>query len=217
MGDSTVRIGPPTIARSEEWVRATYPVSNLGPEALWFEVDGAYQDFITDSCDAPVVALLILAMRQGSDVLVEGGLSPRLWWNLHNTVIPVMGVQNPSWPRIRVEATSFTEATESVGKAVATGLSCGVDSLSAVHDHLLDPGLREEDRITHFLFNHLGSHGEREEEADVRSEIRWQGVRAAAEELGRPVIRVRSNQQDFFGYRPEVLIDFPGSLALLAE
>jgi len=61
----------------------------------------------------------------------------------------------------------------------------------------LRPGIAPEDQITHFLFNDVGAHGVGENAARFAAE-RWARVEAAAAEMDRPVIRVRSNMPDLY-------------------
>ena len=44
-------------------VQVTFPIEGLSQDHLRFEVDEAYADFVDDSCDAAVVALLPVAMK----------------------------------------------------------------------------------------------------------------------------------------------------------
>ncbi len=243
MNKQPFRIGPPTFERfgepwngeswtadpaagpnppeldDGEWIRITYPLEGFSQPALWFEVDARYESWISSSCDAAVTVLVILAMKEAVDIQVDGHLSPRFWWNLHNTVIPILNQQRPEHSIIRVHADTFTGAPQPGGTppgdhAVVTGLSCGVDSFSVLADHLMAPDLREEDTITHLLFNDIGSHGVTPEEAKERAAIRWRRVRAAADDLNRPVVRVRSNQTELFGYWPNIILQFDHTLTV---
>ncbi len=204
---------PPELDQGE-WIRVSYPLTGFSQPTLWFDVDARYESWISSSCDAAVAVLVILAMREGGDIQVDGHLSPQYWWNLHNTVIPILNQQKSEHALIQVHTENFTDPAQPGGAAIVTGFSCGVDSFSVLADHLLDPDLREEDTISHFLFNDIGSHGVTPEESEERAVIRWRGIRAGAADLKKPVIRVRSNQPAFFGYWPDIILHFDHTLTL---
>lgn len=48
-----------------------------GKQTLWYTLDQAYADFVSDQSDAALLALLIPAMEKGEDIFVEGLLGNR--------------------------------------------------------------------------------------------------------------------------------------------
>ncbi len=202
----TIEIHPPEITKEDGWIRAAYAVRGMGagdPTHLTFEVPDAYHSFVDASCDAAVVALLPLAMNQGKDIEVCGPLSAILEWRLRHTAVPVLMRLVPGLLSVSVKADELVTRRETPDGAVIAGLSCGVDSLVACQDFLLDPGLADTDRITHFLFTEIGSHGDGPE-ATTFIEPRWQHVSKAAAAMDRPIIRVRSNMGQFYHPYPDL-------------
>ena len=93
-----VTIGPARQEIRGDRTRITYDVQGLAASELWFEVDGAYGEFVDDSCDAAVVALLVAAMIAEKPLRVEGPVSARLAWGVRNILIPVVTRQLPLAP-----------------------------------------------------------------------------------------------------------------------
>jgi len=192
-----VRVHAPEIQELGDRVRLLYRVEGLKSPVLWFEVDAEYRHWISESLDAALTALLGAAMEAGEGIHLNGPASARLLWNLQNTVIPVVARQLPFLRPISVTASEPRREWERKGSAVLTGFSCGVDSLSALQDHLLSDLFPVEDRVTHLLFSHVGHHGYGPE-VDERAERRWQRIRKGAEDLGLPMVKVVSNTPDFY-------------------
>ena len=130
------------------------------PQHLTFEVTEPYGEFVDDSCDAAVVALLPVAMKEGKKVRVSGPFAATLDWRIRHTAVPVLTRLIPNLRSIAVEAADLVIRRERPDGAVMAGLSCGVDSFVACRDFLLEPSVPEVDRITHFLFTEIGSHGD---------------------------------------------------------
>lgn len=153
-----------------------------GKRHLDYEV--SEPSLLSDTCDAAVVALLIPAMREGRGLDVRGPLSARLHWQLPRLQALLQSVM-PDLQAVDIVAADLT--TRSSGGGVLTGLSGGVDSFCVLADHL--------DRITHLLFNDVGSHagGGR---ALFRERVRRLEPVAAA--LGLPIVRVTSNLDSFY-------------------
>lgn len=169
----------------------------LDPSILWFDVDEAYEGFLDDSLDAAVVTLLIPAMAKGLDLRVEGPMSALLAWSLGDTVIPVTRELLPFLGTTTVEPTEFRYGYPNPGKAITSGLSRGIDSFSVCYEQFLNPDLPDALRLTHLLFMHLGHHGYGSD-LEGRVAARWEGARAAAAELGLPLIRINSNAPEFY-------------------
>jgi hypothetical protein len=190
-----------------------YAVEGLGPPELWFDVDRDHADFVAETGDAAVAALLLAAMDRGADVEVDGPVSSRLLWGIRNIIQHVAVRQRPFLRTVRVHAPGRTREPGPGGSAVLTGLSCGVDSFSAIHDHLLADDVHDDDRVTHALFSHVGHHGYGPGAQD-RAEQRWTLARNAARELGLPLIRVSSNTPDFYSSDYDDRLNWMSSLTL---
>jgi hypothetical protein len=193
----SVRVQAPEIREMGDRVRLLYRVEGLKSPVLWFEVDAEYRHWISESMDAALTALLGAAMDVGEGIHLDGPTSARLLWNLQNTVIPVVTRQLPFLRPVPVTASEVRRECEREASAVLTGFSCGVDSFSALKDHLLSDVFPVEDRVTHLLFSHVGHHGYGPE-VNERAERRWQRIRAGAEDLGLPMVKVASNTPAFY-------------------
>lgn len=209
----TVRVRAPRIAELGDRTRISYPVDGMGPPELWFEVDAAHGDLVADASDSAVVTLLAAAMEVGKDLVLEGPMSARLYWHLRTTVMPVVRRQLPFLQPIRVLAEGGWTGSVPAGSGVLMGFSCGVDAFAAVLDHLLDEDIREEDRISHFVFSNVGQAGYGEK-APVRAEERWQRVSRAAREMDRPLLRVNSNAAEFYSAMYDARLNWIAALTL---
>jgi hypothetical protein len=193
-----VKIGSPRLTVDQSEATVTYPLSGFAHDELWFTLPSEFLHLVGDpTCDAAVVALLAPIMRTGSRCEIRGPISPRLAWNLEETVIPVTRrlLTDLMKPELVFEKFSAEDCVR--GNAVLTGLSNGVDSLTVVAECMLSARVRPADRITHFLFNDVGSHGVGPDAPAVAA-ARWIGVEGTARELGVPIIRVRSNLDGFY-------------------
>lgn len=208
-----ILIGPPRTEKRGEWVRTSFSVGGLGPEELWFDVDANHGHFLAQTCDAAVAALLPAAMDAGRDLGVQGPMSERLLWNLRNTVIPVVRRQLPFLRPIRVIPEGETTHGAPSGTAILTGFSCGVDSFSALQDHLLESEIPEADRVTHLLFSHVGHHGYGKE-VDERAEERWRLIRGASQDVGLPLLRVHSNTPKFYSSRYNARLNWMATMTV---
>ena len=193
--DRRVLIGRPERQDSGELHRLTFPVSGLAAPTLWFEVPRSHAGMVSSSCDAALVALLAPAMARGGSLTITGPVTDGLVWAARQTVQPILFRTIAGLSTIPIHAPTRERSAEAGGDAVLTGLSCGVDSLAVVAEHLLDAAPAE--RITHFVFNDVGSHGAGDGIPGL-AEGRWQRMVAAATALERPIIRVRSNLAEFY-------------------
>lgn len=169
-----------------------------GNETLWYAVDRRHRDCLEDQrYDGLLVGALLKAMALGEDIEVHGALSERLAFNLrHYYMAIVAGMQ----PALRPVAIHAERLDDGVGRprpaGVGTGFSAGIDSFAVLHDHYHHeqrPGYR----ITHLLFNNVGSHGDRHFDAARRLfHQRFGTVRGYPESLGLDFIRVDSNLSD---------------------
>lgn len=176
-------------------------VEGLDISELFFAVESKYQTFLSDKLDAALVALLPAAMYANKDICLEGVVSESLLFNVNHYVIPLLLSVVPGLHRVEVTASDVErEGSDAQGEAaVLTGLSCGIDSFTVVHDYLLNSATPDSLRITHFIFNEVGSHGSIHNSATAQLfERRAQGAEAVAQLLGKPIIRVKSNLDYFY-------------------
>jgi hypothetical protein len=93
------------------------------------------------------------------------------------------------------------------------GFSAGVDAFSSLKDHLLDPEIFDEDRITHLVFSSVGQAGYGPN-APRRAEERFDRVSRATKNLGLPLLHVTSNGAEFYPPEYDSRLNWIGTLTL---
>lgn len=135
-----------------------YPpaIWNNKQSGLYFCVDSAYKNYMCcDRCDAFVVAMLYYAMMTGSDIHCEAPVSEVLLFNLHNHLFPALLKEDKGYSQIHVFAKSKSDPYPTEGK-VATGMSCGVDSLYTLKRYT-DTHIPAQFRLTHLTYFNMGA------------------------------------------------------------
>jgi hypothetical protein len=189
-----MKISKPEILRQEnEIVFRVRVESSEGIEILWYSLDKKFMDFLTDFCDAPLVALLIPAMAKGEDVYLAGTISERLWYNVSGPYQRLLQLVIPSLRGIRIFP-GEVQSRNHRAPGVATGFSCGIDSYCVLADHHY-ADVPSGFRVTHLLFNNVGSHGEGGERLFRE---RCARIEPVAERMGLPFIMVNSNVDAFY-------------------
>lgn len=191
-----MRIGRPKIRCDEQAIFYETEVGFSGTaRTLWFSVPREFGWMVSDRCDAALLALLICSMAQGEEIQADGVVSERLYYSLSACLQPILRSVIPTLHEVDIYAHEVERAT-STGDAVATGFSAGVDSFCVLADHYYEtppPGFR----LTHLLFNNVGSHGfGREGEQLFRR--RLGRVRPVADRIGLPIVAVNSNLDQFY-------------------
>lgn len=198
-GSALLRIGRPvvTVEPSATSYRATVKKGDGETETLWFRVDSGMSQLVSSRVDAALVAMLIPAMHGGMNLEVDGETTAELVHQLRHGVQDVLAAVIPTLRRVDVAAQSESPAL-SAGPGVATGFSAGIDSYATVADYFISPDIPYAYRLTHLLFNNVGSHGPGPEGRSL-FERRLARTRIVAAKFGLPVIGVDSNLDDFFG------------------
>jgi hypothetical protein len=194
--DARMIIYPPEVRSVNEKVRVTARFTCAGvDDHLWFEVDKKYADsIVTEKIDAFLLALLPLAMKRGEDVYLKHPVSQRVYYNASRHLPSLINTAWPEMKKVSVFQSGFAEeGLVTRGKAVGTGLSCGIDSLCTIAENT-SPEVPASYRITHCVFTNVGSHGSMEEEnAPERYQGRLKNALGCANELGLEVIIIDSN------------------------
>ena len=166
---------------------------------LWFEVENEYDECLcTERIDGFLVALLPFAMLENFNIHSEGYASERLLYNLETILLPSLSANINEFHSIYIDAKSDGKILESKN-AVATALSCGVDSFYTVLKHMNTD--LEGFRLTHLTyFNIMNSSSWKSLEDSSRdfSNARINYVKPAAEELGLKLVTVDSNFDRFY-------------------
>jgi len=148
-----IKIGKPQITRVDDDVKIEFPLT-IGEQTqtLWYKLPTDYEPYLTaDVCDAPVVALLMHAMKNGHDIVSEIPITEKLKMSLTRYLIPFLHYCDSSMSIIDIKADTATPTYN--GTHVGTGVSCGVDSLSTIIFHGLNEDNEHYKIDTLCLFN----------------------------------------------------------------
>lgn len=164
------------------------------PETLWFNVSKKYHNYVSETSDAALLAMILPAMFYGEDIHVEGAVESDFLLSLNGHVQKILTMNMPYLHRIRVTCQNpyFTRAKPA---GVATGFSCGVDSFATLQQFFLAAEKSEEFKLTHLTFHNFGSHGKL---VPNLFEKRFVNANRVAEALKIPLIKVDSNINDFY-------------------
>jgi hypothetical protein len=189
-----MRISKPEILdRDGEIVYRVGVESSAGAQTLWYSLGKQFGNLVTNNCDAPLAALLIPAMAYGEDIRIDGAISERLYYNLSRAYQCVLKHVMPPLHRVAIHPADL-ESGGQRASGVATGFSGGIDSYCVMADHHygdLPAGFK----ITHLLFNNVGSHGAGAERLFLD---RFARLTPLVERLGLPYIKINSNLNDFY-------------------
>lgn len=169
-----------------------------GGDTLWYAIDRHHAGYLEDQrYDVLLVGLLLKAMALGEDIEVRGAISERLHFNLTHYYTSILREMQPALRPVAIHADRFDSGADRARPAgVGTGFSAGIDSFAVLHDHHLHEQ-RSGYRVTHLLFNNVGSHGDRHFDAARRLfHQRWEAVRGYPQSAGLEFIRVDSNLSD---------------------
>ncbi|ABL00356.1 hypothetical protein [Pelobacter propionicus] len=186
---------PDIVQRENQVFHQVTVESPKGSSFLWYSVEEPFGGLLSHSCDAALVGLLIPAMACGEDIHIRGAVSERLLYNLSGPCQSVLRYVMPRLRPIRVTADTLSPSLTPRPAGVATGFSGGIDSYCVLADNLgadTLPGFR----ITHLLFNNVGSHGKDNERM---FHARFEHLAPSARRLGLPFVKVDSNLGSFFG------------------
>lgn len=168
--------------------------SSSGNETLWYSLHEACADLLSNKSDAPLIALLMPAMASGEDIYISGVVSERLIYNLSGPIQNVLQRIIPSLQRVNIYPEEVCPDQRNRPPGVATGFSGGIDSFCILADHH-HSDITDQFRITHLLFNNVGSHGSGGERLFKE---RYKRLVPAANLLGLPFLMINSNVDSFY-------------------
>lgn len=194
----SIKISEPQITSYSNYIKYSVEIHFRDhSEILWYQLTADRKEFISELSDAPLLALIIPAMALGEDIYVEGCVSDRLYYNLQNSYQQILQIIIPSLKRIRIYPSNINSQNErKLGKGVAAGFSAGIDSFCVLHDYYYS-GVPLNLRLTHLLFNNVGSHG-RGIKGRLLFRERYEKVKPVADLIGLPLIEVDTNMDDFY-------------------
>lgn len=212
-------ISRPELSLQDGTIRYLVHIELSGERStLWYSLSQEFAGLVSDRSDAALAALLIPAMMAGEDIRIGGTVSERLFFNLSGPFQKVLKLILPSLHLITI-IPSEVQPAHGTGTGVAAGFSGGIDSFCLLADHYFAP-VPEGFRVTHLLFNNVGSHGF-DHEANSRHLFhkRCNRLKPVAERLGLPFVVIDSNVDSFYNGTP--FIETPtirnASVALLLQ
>lgn len=152
----TLRIGRPWVEHTGDKVvqHCRIRLDDVEKDVI-FEVDESYGRYLCpERADAYVIGLLSLAMRERCDFVCEAPMSAELLHQLETELIPVLVKYSPSLHAPRFEAPVEMEPIPTEGR-IATGCSCGIDSLFAIKS--LSESPLEGFRLDYVAINNVGA------------------------------------------------------------
>jgi hypothetical protein len=166
------------------------------PRHVWFEVPSEYASpSALTSADPWVAALLVSAMRQREDLVVDAPLSPEL-----QVALPQIQRIYTTWlrPAAPVEVRTIGRRTpESSSDAVALFFSCGVDSWYSLLKSQDRRRIGRVDEISHLLTVHGVDIDVGPWKMDVAREL-FRNARRVADDLCLPALAISTNIRRFY-------------------
>ena len=158
---------------------------------LYYDFPKEYYNFlVTENCDAFLVGLVLLAMKNGENIEIDGKVSAKLYYNLLNYFIPIFSTIHDHFSVINLKCKNLNYSPLESESKVGTGVSCGVDSMSTIFSHLND----EAYPIDYLVYLNAGSHGHW---ADRKSKLifkrRLDNAMLFSERIGKNIIEISTN------------------------
>lgn len=164
---------------------------------IWYAVHSEYEDWLnTEVYDSFLIAALYPSLYYKEDIIIDGNVSERLFFNIKNYVQDIIRAFHPEFRKANLKVNGYAIPAK-VAHNVGTGFSAGVDSFSTIYDHLE----RESDKnytISSLFFFNVGSHGGGGKIARQRFLNRFNYLKAFPQSKGLPYIGVDSNLFDFY-------------------
>ena len=169
---------------------------------VYYTVPEEYGEYLTyEVADTYVVGCLLPAVLYNQDIVVEGAMSERLYYNLSNSVLYILSLIYNNKIKIHVKKLVHTDFN---GTGVGCGCSLGVDSFAAMLQHI--SSMEKEScntphsyRITHLTYFNVGAMGYVDlNKAKASYDKDIQMVLSFAKEVGLPVVRLESNFSVFY-------------------
>jgi len=189
-------INPIEISASDDKVKVQSLIEFSNEKKyLWYSIPKEFSTYLTtEKLDGFLVGVLMLAMRLGEDIEVKGAVSEKLYFNLTNSYMNIIQLVIPELKKVRINPQCLDDGkTAECEGAVVTGFSAGVDSFCTIYDHYFN-ATTPAYKITHFVFNNVGSHGEWDSERSRELfNARYDLLKGYPREIGIEFIKIDSN------------------------
>ncbi|MBE6196708.1 MAG: hypothetical protein E7137_06390 [Rikenellaceae bacterium] len=190
-----IRISCPKIERHNDRVlmisNITDEYQNIN-EDIYYTTTDEYGEYLChEVADAFVVGVLLPAARYEQDIIVEGAVSDRLYYNINNSVLYTLSFV---WrkKRVRLYAKEVVNSQFN-GDAVGCGCSLGIDSFAAMLLHLNNVELPKYN-ITHLTYFNVGAMGYANlEKAKASYNKDIELVKKFATKVNLPIVQLESN------------------------
>lgn len=153
--------------------------------------ENVVQYITTDRIDSVIMGLILFAIKHGYDFHSDIPISESLYYNMaYHFIDAITSTKNLHHPRIIAPVVADASDT---GDIVATGISCGVDSLYTIYTHT--EKVPDKYKLNHLVFLNVGSHhsGKGEDDSQRLFLGRRNLCRKFSEEAKLPLIEITSN------------------------
>ena len=160
--------------------------------SIWFRTDKKYEQYLcVERSDAYLIGLLNYAQRRYHDIICDAPVTEDLLYNIETDLLPSLCRYGKNMHKPKIIAQTAPPLQQ--GFAVGTGASFGVDSFSAIVNHVNSP--YSSHNITHLCINDVGAFNEcyGEYGQDKVKEERYVIAQKIADELGMELIKTDSN------------------------
>lgn len=197
-----MKIKSPKWTESENGtVRAQCSVeTRVGERLLWYELDAKYKDYLTlDRLDAFVAGLILFAMLNKEEIIVDGPISNKLARNL-KYYMHIMNIFYPCLHRVSLQTPNLDPLLHCPrGQAVGSSFTTGIDSFCTLWEQLKNEE-NPMDRISHVINVYAGQRGwgALDERSLFRKKL--EPVEEAAKRLNLELVMVDTNLDQFYGF-----------------
>lgn len=122
---------------------------------IFYEIDKKYKDYLCiERSDAFIIAAIHYAMKHHHDITCDFPLTSSIYHNLINYLIPTLANHSNNLTEIKLNVPLIEEPIKTKG-AVATGISCGIDSMHVLKNYL-NPECKDM-KLDYLCLNNVGS------------------------------------------------------------
>lgn len=190
-----IKISSPVITTSEKRATMTALIEDEYQKIkteIYYSTPIEYGKYLCDDvADAFVVGVLLPAARYEQDIVVDGAVSDKLFYNINNSILYTLA---NVWDKKRVKLVAKeVKQIAFESNAVGCGCSLGIDSFAAMLQHLNNPELPQFN-ITHLTYFNVGAMGYKNLEKAKQSYLKdLELVRNFAAKVNLPIVQLESN------------------------
>lgn len=192
-----LHIGAPRIERSEGFAYLTCDIS-LGDikKTVYFKTEAKYGKYLCyERSDAYLIGLLNFAMRERCDIECEAPVTTELLHQIQTELVPALTTYDKLLYAPVIAATPTASSLPSAGK-VATGCSCGIDSMYAIKT--LSENACDYIKVDYVVINNVGAYTTQQGTSQARYISNVENAQAFAKTNAYELIITDSNIADAF-------------------